>query len=53
MPEGLWPILVLIALVIVYTIAKVFQHMRKSKEQWQQVDKSKLREWDDDDWPQD
>jgi hypothetical protein len=53
MPEGLWPILVLIALVIVYTIAKVRQHMRKSEEQWQQVDKSKLREWDDDDWPQD
>ena len=53
MPEGLWPILVLIALVIVYTVAKVLQHMRKSEEQWQQVDKSKLREWDDDDWPQD
>lgn len=53
MPEGLWPILVLIALVIVYTVAKVMQHMRKSEEQWQQVDKSKLREWDDDDWPQD
>jgi len=53
MPEGLWPILVLILLVIVYTVAKVFQHMRKSEEQWQQVDKSKLREWDDDDWPQD
>jgi len=53
MPEGLWPILVLIVLVIVYTVAKVIQHMRKSEEQWQQVDKSKLREWDDDDWPQD
>lgn len=53
MPEGLWPILVLIALVILYTVAKVIQHMRKSQEQWQQVDKSKLREWDDDDWPQD
>ncbi len=53
MPEGLWPILVLIALVIVYTVAKVLQHMRKSEEQLQQVDKSKLREWDDDDWPQD
>lgn len=52
MPEGLWPILALIVLVIVYTVAKVIQHMRKSEEQWQQVDKSKLREWDDDDWPQ-
>lgn len=53
MPEGLWPILVMIAVIIIYTIAKVFQHMRKSEQQWRQVDKSKLREWDDDDWPED
>ena len=49
MPEGLWPVLVIIVVVIIYTIAKVLQHMRKSEEQWRQVDKSKLREWDDDD----
>ena len=49
MPEGLWPILILIAGVVVYTIAKVFQYKRQSERQWQQVDKSKLREWDDDD----
>jgi sensor domain CHASE-containing protein len=49
MPEGLWPILVFIVVVIVYTIAKVLQYMRQSEEQWRQVDKSKLREWDDDD----
>jgi hypothetical protein len=51
MPEGLASILVIIALVIVYTLAKVLQHMRRSNEQWREVDKSKLREWDDeDDW---
>ena len=51
MPEGLWLILIFIALVIIYTIAKVFEYMKKSDQQWQQVDKSKLREWDeDDDW---
>ena len=49
MPDGLWPILVLIVVVIIYTIAKVLQYMRQSEEQWRQVDKSKLREWDDDD----
>jgi sensor domain CHASE-containing protein len=49
MPEGLWPILVFIVVVIIYTIAKVVQYMRQSDEQWRQVDKSKLREWDDDD----
>ena len=49
MPEGLWIILLIIAVVIVYTIAKVVQYMRESEQQWRQVDKSKLREWDDDD----
>jgi len=53
MPEGLWPVIAMIAVVIIYTIAKVIQHMRRSEEQWQQVDKSKLREWEDDDWPED
>ena len=47
MPEGLWPVLGIIAAVIVYVIAKVVQNIRKSEQQWQQVDKSKLREWDD------
>jgi hypothetical protein len=49
MPDGLWPILLLIAIVIVYTVAKVLRYMRLSEEQWRQVDKSKLREWEDDD----
>jgi multisubunit Na+/H+ antiporter MnhC subunit len=49
MPDGLWQILVLIAIVIVYVVAKVVGYMRQSEEQWQQVDKSKLREWEDDD----
>ena len=49
MPEGLLPILLIIAAVVVYTIVKVRQHMRESERQWEQVDKSKLREWEDDD----
>ena len=48
-PDGLLPILILIAIVIVYTIAKVMAYSRTSDEQWRRVDKSKLREWDDDD----
>lgn len=51
MPDGLIPILLMIAAIIVYTVAKVIQYVRQSRQQWQQVDKSKLREWeDDDDW---
>jgi hypothetical protein len=49
MPEGLLPILLLIAAVIVYALAKVIHNVRKSDQQWEQVDKSKLKEWDDDD----
>jgi len=48
MPEGLLPILLIVTAVIVYVIAKVVQNIRKSEQQWEQVDKSKLRIWDDD-----
>ena len=49
MPEGLLPIIVLIVVVIIYTIAKVIEYSRRSNQQWREVDKSKLREWEDDD----
>ncbi len=51
MPDGLLILLLFIAGVVVYTIAKVVQLKRQSERQWEQVDKSKLKEWDDDeDW---
>lgn len=49
MPEGLWLILAFIAVVIVYVVAKIRRNIKLSEEQWQQVDKSKLREWEEDD----
>ncbi|MGI9199870.1 MAG: hypothetical protein ACR2QL_02335 [Woeseiaceae bacterium] len=49
MPDGLLAILLIIAGVILYAIAKVVQNVRKSEQQWEQVDKSKLKEWDDED----
>lgn len=48
MPDGLIYLLIFIALVIVYTVAKVIGYVRQSDRQWEQVDKSKLKEWDDD-----
>jgi hypothetical protein len=48
MPDGLIVLLIFIAVVVVYTIAKVVAYMRQSERQWEQVDKSKLKEWDDD-----
>lgn len=51
MPKGLVFLLIMIAVIVVYTIAKVISYNRLSKQQWEQVDKSKLKEWeDDDDW---
>ncbi len=49
MPDGLLPVLLIVAVVIVYVIAKVVQNVRKSEQQWERVDKSKLRMWDDED----
>jgi hypothetical protein len=48
MPDGLMFLLVMIAFIIVYTLVRVVQYVRLSDRQWQQVDKSKLREWEDD-----
>lgn len=51
MAEGFWPVLLIVALVIVWVAAKVVDGARKSERQWREVDKSKLKEWqDDDDW---
>lgn len=50
MPDGLIALLIFIAIVIVYTIAKVVYYMRVSEQQWRQVDKSKIKIWDDDEW---
>lgn len=51
MPDGLLPILLIIAVVAIYTIGKVIENVKKSRRQWDEVDKSKLKEWEDeDDW---
>ncbi|MGI9232007.1 MAG: hypothetical protein ACR2RD_00115 [Woeseiaceae bacterium] len=49
MPDGLTFLLVMIAFIVVYTLVRVVQYVRLSEKQWQRVDKSKLKEWDDDD----
>lgn len=48
MPDGLKYLLIFIALVVIYTIAKVVSYMRQSERQWEEVDKSKLKKWEDD-----
>jgi hypothetical protein len=48
MPDGLWPVLILLAFVLIYVVAKIREYMKVSEEQWKKVDKSELREWEDD-----
>ena len=47
--QGFWPVLLIIALVIAWVAAKVIAAVRKSEQQWREADKSKLKEWQDDD----
>ena len=49
MSTGLIIVLAMVALIIAYTVVKVISYNRLRKEQWKDVDKSKLKEWDDDD----
>jgi len=50
MGEGAWPVILIVAAVVAYVVAQVVFYVRKSKQQWRDVDKSKLRQWDDDEW---
>ena len=52
MPDGLTVVLLIIAVVVAYVAATVVHYARKSERQWQDVDKSKLKTWDDDEWDQ-
>ena len=49
MPNGLAFLLIMIVVIIIYTVVRVIQYVRLSEKQWEQVDKSKLKEWEDDD----
>ena len=46
---GLILALALLAIVIAWVIAKVVYYARLSEKQWQKVDKSKLKRWEDED----
>lgn len=51
MHNGIWVALAIVTVVVVYVLVKVIYYARLSRAQWRDVDRSKLREWkDDDDW---
>ena len=47
MADGFWVAVLIVVFVAAYVISKVVFYVRKSSDQWQQVDKSKLKSWDD------
>ena len=47
MSDGFWPAVLIIVFIIAWVLAKVFASARKSEQQWREVDKSKLKQWED------
>lgn len=44
MSDG-WIAVLVIVLVVVYLFGKILGYMRRSEEQWREVDKNKLNKW--------
>jgi flagellar biogenesis protein FliO len=42
-------VIVMLIVFAIYVVAKVISYMKQSEQQWKQVDKSKLKEWQDED----
>jgi beta-lactamase regulating signal transducer with metallopeptidase domain len=49
MAEGFWVVFFIVVAIVVYVVAKTVYYARKSEQQWREVDKTKLKKWDDDD----
>jgi len=49
MSDGFWPVVLITVFIIAWVLAKVVTLARKSEQQWREVDKSKLKAWEDDD----
>jgi hypothetical protein len=49
MDNRLWIVALIMAAFALYVAAKVFGYMRQSERQWKDVDKSKLKAWEEDD----
>ena len=49
MGKEFWIALFVLGVFAVYVIAKIRTYMRQSDDEWRQVDKSKLKTWEEDD----
>jgi uncharacterized membrane protein len=51
MSREFWLVALILVAFAVYVLAKIIHYARKSRQQWKEVDRSKLKEWkDDDEW---
>jgi len=50
MDTGTWIALAIVFAVVLFAAAKVLHYIRLSRRQWQDVDRSKLKSWDDEEW---
>ena len=50
MSTDFWIAAVIVLFVVAWVLSKVLFYIRKSQRQWEKADKSKIREWDDDEW---
>ena len=48
MDQRVWIAVLILAGFAVYVAGKVFAAMKKSERQWREIDKSKLKTWEDD-----
>ena len=48
MTDVFWPVLLIIFFSAAWVLTKVLHYARKSERQWQDVDKTKLKTWQDD-----
>jgi len=49
MAAEFWVAAIILGVFVIYVVAKVRMYMRQSDAEWQQVDKSRLKTWVDDD----
>jgi len=47
MEDGFWIAVAIVIAVAAYVLSKVLYYVRRSAQQWKDVDKSKLKTWDD------
>ena len=49
MSDELQLVLAVVAVFVIYVLARVLSYIRQSDAEWKQADKTKLKQWEDED----